>query len=75
MPTEKITSSAWASVTLADRELWQAQGGRLAVDTVAPTQTDQGIILTDLEVVMFEAGTTVHYRAPHGAVSLTRMVF
>lgn len=73
----KITNAtaAWANVTLAADEIWQARSGSFLVDTDSTEADREGIILNPGDSVQFSSGLTVYYRLASGnAGTLSRVV-
>lgn len=65
MPNDiSVTTTVWASVTLAQNERWQVILGqaRISADASEPTSLLNGLLLKNFETVDLTSGTTVYYR-------------
>lgn len=69
-------TSAWSSaVTLSSAEFWQVVGGPIYIATGAtsePASLDDGLLLTNGDIIDLANGEVVRYRSTDTGASLTR---
>lgn len=71
--TIATATQSWQDVTLSGNELWQARGPvYVTADTTAPTGGDEGLFMEQGEVINFNSGDTVYYKAAGGNCSIWR---